>query len=315
MKTNRRYAFVLPLLLLTGLLAWGQDSSHGSNTAFATDSSSRELPTEQSAYRIHSAYMVGGGGSITRDTYLSPLRYGGWTLNLLGEKTFPLKVSDSRWMIRTGHELDFALMDNPANNAHFYSLLYNGSATALYRLGAKHLRVAWMDNLRLAFGPGLEIGLGGIYSTRNGNNPATLKLYTNAIAQASIGYYVPSEAFPLYFRLLSQINLFGIAYGNGFGESYYENFLLNNGIAGSLHFTYPGKFTRFTTLITADIPIRNFCTLRVGYRYSHLGSSLNALDTRIHSHTAFIGFVTEFYRFRGRKAMNTGRRTSLYYHD
>lgn len=296
MRSNKRYIIGFLALLLAGTIAWGQSDSLG--------------------YRIHSAYMIGAGGSITRDAYLSPLRYGGWTLNLLGEKTYPTRTPDSRWIIRTAHELDGAVMDNPANNAHFYSLLYNGAATALHRLPKSDDRqAAWLQPFRFAFGGGMELGVGGIYSTRNGNNPATLKLYSNIIAQGVVGYAIPSNSFPVYLRMVSQINLLGVAYGNGFGESYYENFILSNGIAGSLHLTHPGKLTRFTTLLSADFPVRNFCTIRVGYRYSHLGSTLNSLDTRINNHTVLVGFVTELYRFRGHKTMRTGRKTSLYYHD
>lgn len=290
---------------------------------FVTEVRGQSLPATDSiqiqdggaSYRIHSAYMVGGGGSITRDSYLSPLRYGGWTVNLLGEKTFPLRSLSSRLMIRTGHELDFAAMDNPAKNANFYSILYNGSVSALYRLRKGEEWPAWTHNLHIAFGLGVELGIGGIYSTRNGNNPATLKLYTQTLAQGVLGYYIPSETFPLYFRLLTQINLFGLAYGNEFGESYYENFVIDDDLSDSFHFVYPSKLTRFVSLLTVDLPIRDICTVRLGYRYTHFGSSLNGLETKIDNHTVFLGFVTELYRFRGRKAMNSSHRNSLYYHD
>ena len=135
--------------------------------------------------QIHHQYL-GLGGALLRDTYLSPLRYGGKAISYISEVTrlgyqrradsvaaagslfsYHGRQADQRWRRHTLLTVDLGLTTNPAGNASIYTLqgrydwgylrqLYNGK---------------WGT---LSVGGSLSALAGVRYSTRNGNNPASL---------------------------------------------------------------------------------------------------------------------------------------------
>ncbi len=266
--------------------------------------------------RKQNVWTLGVGGIIAKDSYLSPLSYGGWAFNLSNEYSRRLCSRNHRWLLRLGSNLEAGILNNPAGNARMYSLLFDFDASALYRV--KLPTEGFAKQFRIDLGPGIGIGVGGLYSNRNGNNPATLKLYSQAIGTAILGYNFDIKQWPLYVRLAFQSNLFGLGFGQDYGESYYEQFLLNDDHKGAINFTHPGKLWRTHSMLSVDMPLWNAATLRLGYRLDCYRASIKGIKSNTLSQTIVIGFVTDFYTLKGKRAIKRPANNldySPYYHQ
>ncbi len=266
--------------------------------------------------RKQTVWTFGVGGILAKDSYLSPLNYGGWAFNLSNEYSRRLCSKSHRWMLRLASNIEAGILNNPAGNAKMYSFLFDFDASALYRV--KLLSEGLSKQLRLDLGPGIGFGIGGLYSNRNGNNPATLKLYSQAIGTAILGYSIDLKQWPLYVRLAFQSNLFGLGFGQDYGESYYEQFLLNDDHKEAINFTYPGKLWRTHSMLSVDMPLWNAATLRLGYRLDCYRANIKGIKSNTLSQTIVIGFVTDFYTLKGKRAIKRPTNNldySPYYHQ
>ena len=126
------------------------------------------LRAEEPLRPVSSAFMLEGGSSHLLDTYLSPLKYTGWHTAFSYQRAQAMKFAPATWRQQLDLGVEINNAGNPARNA---SLLYGNLSAAwsmsrLWRLPHR---------LTVTAGGRVEGNLGGIYSNRNGNNPASLK--------------------------------------------------------------------------------------------------------------------------------------------
>lgn len=261
---------------------------------------------------------LGLGGILLRESYLSPLRYGGIDLMLLSEQASlgyradtltpreasilalrPRQETPTRMYYRQ-QEVHLSSSDNPAGNASIYRLSARGDWHYT-------LRLPFVPQGRLYVGPGVSAGLGGLYSTRNGNNPATLKADLSLTLALHYSYRLPWESFPALLRLSSQTELLGLHFAQHFGESYYELYYLSGSLARRFVFTQPTKAWAERLMVSMDLPVWDHFTLSLGYRWEHRASELHHITHRISSHSLMLGITTHSIRIGGRRSIHRQR--------
>jgi hypothetical protein len=92
--------------------------------------------------------------------------------------------------------------------------------------------------------------------------------------------------------------LIGAFFSPGYGQSYYEIFVLGND-SGVVHFATPANQRGLRNYITVDYPIGKV-NLRAGYLRNFYRTKTNNLITSISSHQFVIGLAFESLSF-GRK--------------
>lgn len=267
-----------------------------------------------------SSQYLGIGGIVLRDTYLSPLRYGGYTLSYLGEysrlgyrlrrgdgESIPSRlpafwptaprVADPLWLHHRAVSLDYAHTLNPAGNASIRHLQLRLDRSLMYRLG----QGSWG---RLYLGAGLRAGAGGLYSSRNGNNPATGRVDLALTATLRYGYQFPWVRFPARVRLMAWGDLLGMAFAQEFGENYYELYEQQSSLLNRLTWTHPANTLGYRLLLALDLPVWDYTTLSIGYRVQGRHAQLNHIRSRQSDHTLYLGITSYLRTHRGRQAVS-----------
>ena len=127
------------------------------------------LPGDDEVLRpVNSSYMVDIGSSHLADTYLSPLKYTGWNAAFQFERMQAMKFRPDSWRQQLLIGLEVNSAENPARNADMYygNISVSWGMLRLWRLP---------HGVSLAAGGSAGGNLGGVYSNRNGNNPASAK--------------------------------------------------------------------------------------------------------------------------------------------
>lgn len=242
---------------------------------------------------VNSAFMLEAGSTHLLDSYLSPLKYTGWNVVFAYERTQAMKFSPESWRQRLNLSIEMNRGQNPARNA---SLLYGNIAAS------------WSMNRlwRLPFGVNVAAGgmagadLGGVYSDRNSNNPATVKADLYIGATATVAYRLTLGKLPLTFRWQTSMPLLGVAFSPEYDELYYEIYLGNR--HGLAHCAWPGNYFRWDNLLTTDIGLGN-TTLRMGLRSRIYSSELNNITTRNFSYAFVLGVVTDWLSVSPRRGL------------
>lgn len=263
----------------------------------------------ESVPQVHHQYL-GLGGILLRDSYLSPLRYGGTAFSYVSEVTrlgyrrgdsvaargslfrYRSRVADSRWRRHTLLTVDLGLTNNPAGNASIYAL------SARYDWG--YLRQLYTGRWgTLSLGGSLSAQVGGRYSTRNGNNPGSLDLGLSLGPSLLYSKAFGSARFPMLAKLHLRTGLIGTAFSQEFGETYYELYYFTKPIR-RFAFAHPGSAPELQLLSSVDIPVLDYLTLSVGYRLDYRGKNLNHLKVRSTQHSLLIGVSTTLLPLQGR---------------
>lgn len=234
---------------------------------------------------IHDATTIGMGLYKMQDTYLSPNSYTGHGFRLTNER---MRIT-SQWTDKVSRQqlinVDIATCKNPAETADFLSAFVD------YSLGY-HLRMEPSYNFKILAGASLHGLFGGIYSTRNGNNPASAKCEIDLNFSAMMIYSLYIKEYPITLRYQLELPCLGVMFAPGMGQSYYEIFTVGN-YDGVVQFTtFSNKFV-MKNLVTADFPVGK-SMLRVSYLNHTYDSNVNEVEFNIRSNTLMIGFVREF---------------------
>ncbi|MDY6121510.1 MAG: DUF3316 domain-containing protein [Porphyromonas sp.] len=244
-----------------------------------------------------SIHTIGIGGIVLQDLYLSPLSYGGRVFSYNHQKLSPLKPNKSL-LLHYISDVETAIAHNPAKNAMFWT----GS-------GRFAISPLWRIQLPLPFriyaGGATDMSLGGIFSTRNGNNPANINFHLDLQSALLLSYRLPIPSCPILATLTWRASLLGSTFVTDFGESYYENFMLQDvkhGFLDGLHFSHLGKSHRQELEFALDIPLPWIMTLRIGYRLSEHDQRINFLRSSHLSNSFFFGVVKELWSTSGRDA-------------
>ena len=136
--------------------------------------------------------------------------------------------------------------------------------------------------------------LGGIWNTRNGNNPGQAKLDL-CIDLSGMAYYnlrIGKKNCLLRYQV--NIPFVGMAFSPNYGQSYYEIFSLGHYDRNAV-FAHIGNMPSMRHLLTADIPLGRHI-LRIGYNGQFNQSTFNELRYHSYSHNFMIGFVKRVTR-------------------
>ena len=249
---------------------------------------------------VNRSTLIGIGGVSLYDTYLSPSTYSGLSVSLLSERINATHFFNDKLLLQQQFFLQTGFTENSSSTGNEYYGDVSYRASLLYPL-------ARYKQLRVLGGGGGEITLGGIYNQRNSNNPGALKTSFNINLQAMAIY----NWRMLTFRWQLTSPIVGMFFSPGYGQSYYEIFLLGNG-AGTIMLGSPFNQLILQNYFTVVVPVGNF-TIRTGYLGRLLKTDVNNITTKVNSHQFMIGLAMESLNFGGTKAKNRTNSQSCYY--
>lgn len=222
-------------------------------------------------------FMFAVGTSNMYDSYLSPLEYTGFSIHLMYEALRDTKWLDGRFRKQQIVEGEFASGLNPIGSVREYW------GRLRYQLGGHYLLYRSESDLKLNVGSFWDVNVGGLYNERNGNNPATARVYSNLNLSLLVSY----KWRGLGLRWQVDSPFMGILLSPKYGQSYYEISLGNT--VGLVNFASFHNQRALRNLITIDIPINTFL-LRVGYLGDLYQSKVQSIQTHHYTHNLVIGF-------------------------
>lgn len=236
------------------------------------------------------ATLLGIGKANLYDTYLSPLEYKGRSFYLMDEQMKRRNWFGKQLLSQQTIELNFAIADNPAKNATHYWLKGQYGFGLFYPLLQK-------QDFRLYGGAIWKTTGGVLYNTRNGNNPASGRLYTNI----NLSAMATCRFQNVMLRWQLDTPMFGMLFSPNYGQSYYEISLGNS--VGLGNFASFHNQRELRNYFTVDVPIMS-TMFRVGYLGSYYQTKVNSLQTHTYTHNFVIGWVFQNAKIGGKKALN-----------
>lgn len=229
--------------------------------------------------------MIGVGGAQTYDTYLSPLSYTGSGLGVWQEWSRNL-----RWL--EGHANWQQLLNinglatyNNTGTAADLSLFAEYSTSLFYRYRLT-------SNLSFDAGPQVAAMLGGLYNTRNGNNPTSIKANLNLGLSGATAYRMRLGNFDYVLRYQLEMPLAGVLFAPAYGQSYYEIGLGKQD--GLVHFASPHNQLAMRNTLSVEMELKKW-SLRLGFVNRVYETQVNQKDTRLMTNMFYLGISRTIY--------------------
>lgn len=243
---------------------------------------------------VTATYTVEAGSSHLADTYLTPLKYSGWSLALAYERRQAMRFDPQRWVMRLAVSARAERAVNVSGNASMWYWGIDGS---------------WGMTRRLQLTPDLSVGYGGsvsatlgcVYSARNGNNPASARAALTFDGTGYVAYRTALAGVPVLLRYQPTLPVTGVFFSPDYGELYYEIYLGNR--SGLAHCAWWGNYFSLDNLLTADLQLGT-TALRLGYRFDFCTTRVNNITTRMFSHRAVVGITGEWISLRSGKKVD-----------
>ncbi len=226
------------------------------------------------------------------DTYLSPLEYRGTQFSYINETERPLRLMARRVQFQSTLQLDISTSQPASDKATYLGGNIGYAASLHYRfLGTPSgtLPQDGYSRFTLMAGPQLTTDIGGLYNTRNGNNPAQAYLSANLAASVVAGYTFRLRRMPISLRDQLDIPLIGAMFTPAYGQSYYEIFELESS-DHNIRAIHPFNAPSLTNRLTLDLPLRH-TTMRLGYIIDVRQSDVNSLRRHAYNHAFMIGWI------------------------
>ncbi len=226
-------------------------------------------------------WLVGVGGNALLDTYLSQEHYKGIEIDFLHEMTKPYK-RDSLWSRTNYYHLELSRTRPRSKSATDYAGMFD------YSFGM-HRTFTLAQNLTLAVGGQADVFIGGVYNTRNGNNPAQLKLGFDIAPSVRFAYKFRIRRQQLRLNYRADLPLIGLQFSPAYGQSYYEIFsegYYDHNVCFTSVFSAVNYFHR----LTFDIFFRK-TALTFGYLGTCRQSTSNSIKYHSYSHAFVLGFT------------------------
>lgn len=239
--------------------------------------------------RKHST-MFGVGLTDVYDTYLSPYSYDGGEIRVTRETYRMTKMMDGKISVQTLVDVNIGYTKNNAGTAH--ELVGGLSSSWNWFYPFLNMNMPKGQQLRILAGGGVNGYLGGIYNSRNGNNPAQgrLNIGTDLTCMAEYDFKLNHKTSTLRYQFM--IPFVGVAFSPNYGQSYYEIFSLGN-YDSNVVCTWIGNMPSISHLLTLDIPMKK-SVIRVGYRGVFRQSTWNNLRYHNYSNCLMVGWVKSF---------------------
>lgn len=249
------------------------------------------------------ATLYGIGHTNVLDTYLSPMEYTGPEFRFLRESMRMTRLMDGQVSTQSLFQAHVALTENRAATGSELAFMANWNY-------AWHYQFRMSENLKLLAGPLLDINGGFVYNLRNSNNPVQAKAYINVGASGMAIYRFKIKDYPMVLRYQANLPLLGVMFSPEYGQAYYE-MSLSHDWGKNLCFTSLHNQPALRQLLTLDFPVKS-ANLRVGYLCDIQQAKVNELKSHIWSHVFMIGFVKNFYVFKGRNRVSMPSSVSPY---
>lgn len=250
-----------------------------------------ETMSEPSLRPVQSSWMLGVGSSHLADTYLTPLKYSGWSSSIGYQRLQVSPWGHNNWVTRLDVELSLDRGQNPARNASMWNVQLQVGWGIMHRYD-----LPW--GIIAAVGPYLEANGGCLYNARNSNNPASAK---GAITLDATGYIARTfnvGKLPVAVRYQPTLPVIGAFFSPSYDELYYEIYLGNH--SGLVKPAWWGNRFSLDNLITADLKF-GATALRLGYGCHWMSSHVENLTTRIITHRMVIGVTVDWTSARRTK--------------
>lgn len=238
--------------------------------------------------KINRAVSFGIGHSNIYDTYLSPQEYKGIDFRVSRESmrmTSKIKNVSIQNLLQT----NISYTENFANNNNAISGMVNWN----YGL---HYQFQLTPSFKLLAGGLIDANLGFIYNMKNGNNPASAKVYLNLAASGMAIWHTKIKKTPLVIRYQLNAAIMGVMFSPHYGQSYYEIFSIGND-KDVVKFTSLHNQPTIRQFLTLDVPIRQ-TTLRFSYVCDIQQAKINEIEWHMYNHTFMIGFVHNLFKLR-----------------
>ncbi len=237
-------------------------------------------PTKPRA-NTEKAYLFGIGYTNILDTYLSQEKFSGMELRFVSQMFRQKEGSRVSRMVT--HQVFGSMVGTRSNSNSLLSAMYN-------------IQLGWQYNWEFpAQGLNLKVGglvdgtLGGMYNTRNSNNPAQarISLSVDPTARLSWHFHIKQRPFALRYQLTTP--LAGLAFSPNYGQSYYEIFSRGN-YDHNVVFTSPFNAPQLHCMLTLDFPLWR-ATFRVGYLGDIRQMEVNSLKYHQYTHAIVLGWT------------------------
>lgn len=267
-----RRIIIFALTIIFSLSCYSVEQSQ-----FNADSTTFKRPTS-------STYSLEWGATSMLDTYLSPLKYEGHHLGIYGSWLKAMRQNPHRLIMSFDASIQTALAKSPAKNSTLYEFGLNFAWTMQYRWNP-------IKGLQLSAGGGAMLDIGGLYLSRNSNNPASARASIDIISSGIASYGFKIGRLPVRVTNRLTIPLVGAFFSPDYGETYYEIYLGNN--SDLVHCGWWGNHFRLDNLLAADIYLGNVA-LRVGYHINLKSSYVNNINTRLTTHALVLGLTSDW---------------------
>jgi hypothetical protein len=275
-----------------------QEAGGGVNLIKDEAESSRDLCS------VNEGTLIGIGGNLMKDSYLSDGKYGGMGFRLMNERMKLINKPKYNMSNQQMISVDLSSTLNGAQNANFLSAFVN------YSYGL-HRRFLVDPYFKILLGGNVHGLLGTVYNTRNGNNPFTLHADVDLNLSVLAIYEFRVKKHNLALRYQFETAVAGVLFSPDYDQSYYEIFSLGN-TSEIIKFVSLNNKQVFRNYLSLDFPLGGY-TVRAGYFGNFYFTQVNGLDRFIVSNNFMIGFVKEFVAFGGREMRKRNLFRSAYY--
>lgn len=237
---------------------------------------------------VASTYTLGLGSAHLCDTYLTPLKYSGWSATLNYERLQAMRHNPRRNIMRLDLGARLSRTLNPAKSAAMWQIDFEAAWSIMWRYRP-------VAGLTLAGGGNVQARLGALSLMRNGNNPVAAKAAANVGVTGMAAWQLGVAKLPVTLRLQPTMPLLGAFFSPDYDELYYEIWLGNH--SGLCHFAWPGSYFAINNLLSADLHF-GATTLRLGYRLDYRSTKTSGIVSRDICHMLVIGISTEWISLR-----------------
>lgn len=247
-------------------------------SVLAQESGVGMLPRERE--RINNfSLSVGDLGVL--DEYLSPVVYNGPVLSIVGQRTHLLK-HDSSWMYSSFLKVGYSSLTGRSGLGNFQALMLDC-----------HLswEKIWINKsgFSLSAGPEAFLKFGGLYNSRNTNNPAQMKLYVAAAVAGEASYRFKIRNYPMALGWRANLPLIGYNFAPTYALQYYEIYYFDR-FGEASHFAWPGNVFAFSHQLSLSLPVGKV-QLRVSWLGDYYRYNIDGLRCKMYENSCLVGIV------------------------